>query len=264
MKKLCLLLLVVLIAILLIGCNTNSVHQEMEQNSNPVKTPIPEKAIVSKTDYEQIDQIVGIEVNDMVETEKTQYEQDSNVKVEKEQVDVDISNQAIIEAQKENVITDTQYMNKQLISTGSTSFNPNNKQRSNNIRLAAEHINGLVLYPGEEFSFNRVVGKRTAERGFLPADIFVGQSTAKGYGGGVCQTSSTVCIAVRGTDMKILEQNPHSQRVTYTTIENEAMINYGTSDFRFVNTYDFPVVLELSFEGTDERETIRCEIFALK
>ena len=98
----------------------------------------------------------------------------------------------------------------------------------------------------------------------MPADIFVGQSVAKGYGGGVCQTSSTVCIAVRKTNLKILEQNPHSQRVTYTTIDNESIINYGTSDFRFVNTYDSPISIEILFENNGDRETIKCNIYIAK
>jgi len=157
-----------------------------------------------------------------------------------------------------------EHSNKELISSGTTKFNPNQIERSNNIRLSASYINGLILKSGEEFSFNDVVGERTKERGFLPADIILGDTVSKGYGGGVCQTSSTLCIAVKQTSMKIIEQNPHSQRVSYTTIENEAMINYGTSDFKFVNTYDFPITIEMSFEKTDDSEIIKCDIYGIK
>lgn len=160
-----------------------------------------------------------------------------------------------------NVTTDiNQYKERKLIASSSTTFNPNQVNRSSNIRLSAKYI----IKPNEEFSFNKVVGKRTAEKGFLSADVFSGNSVVKGIGGGICQTSTTICMAVKQTDMKIVEQNPHSQRVTYASIEDEAMINYGTSDFRFVNMYDFSVMIEISFEKVTDREIIKCDIFELQ
>lgn len=152
---------------------------------------------------------------------------------------------------------------KELIANSSTVFNPNKINRSTNIKLAASYIDGLILYPNEEFSFNEIVGKRTAERGFLPADVFVGNKVVQDYGGGICQLSSTICIAVKQTSMIIVEQNPHGQRVSYTTIENEAMINYGTSDFRFINSYDFPVMIEILFNIFEDGESIECNIYKL-
>ena len=122
---------------------------------------------------------------------------------------LDTNTDTIIEEQEEEEKEEIDEINletmtKILIASGETNFNPNQKERSNNIRLAASYIDGLILRPGDEFSFNNVVGKRTKERGFLLADIFVGQSTAKGYGGGVCQTSSTVCTTVRKTEMVLV------------------------------------------------------------
>lgn len=77
-----------------------------------------------------------------------------------------------------------------------TYFNSFNKERSHNISLATEAINNHVVFPGETFSFNKVVGKRTAERGYLSAPVIVKGELAEGIGGGICQVSSTLFNAV--------------------------------------------------------------------
>lgn len=154
-----------------------------------------------------------------------------------------------------------------LISTASTTFDPSQYERTVNIKLAANFINGLVLEQNEEFSFNNIVGQRTTERGFLPADIYINTGkeviTEKSPGGGICQVSSTLCMAVMQTSMQIVERNIHSKAVEYATLEQEAMINWGTSDFRFVNSYPFPIKIEFLFINNQTSENIVCNIFSL-
>lgn len=151
-----------------------------------------------------------------------------------------------------------------LIATATTTFDSSEIGRTTNIRLSAEAINGTVLNAGDKFSFNEIVGERTEEKGYLPADIFVNTGreilTISGIGGGICQVSSTICMAVQNTNLKILERNTHSKEVSYCRKNQEAMINWGTSDFVFLNTYDFNIKLELVFkvEGS-----ITCNIYSV-
>lgn len=180
-------------------------------------------------------------------------------------------NQFVSEEEKMEVVVEQEHkkeLKEELISTAYTTFDPTNTNRKNNIELSGNIISGLVLNPNEEFSFNNIVGERTSDKGFLPAGVFVnsgnGIVTVNSNGGGICQTSSTICMAVHGTSMKIIEQNEHSKRVSYTTRDMEAMINWGTSDFRFINTYDFPVRIEIVFELEASYEIIKCNIYSQK
>ena len=96
-----------------------------------------------------------------------------------------------------------------------TYFNSRNKERSHNIFLAAEAINNQVVFPGETFSFNQIVGKRTKEKGYLSAPIIVRGELAEGIGGGICQVSSTLFNAVDRSGLHILQRYSHSKRVPY-------------------------------------------------
>lgn len=271
MKKLLIILTVVLVVTFLGACSNISMEGEIfEENvilaeEKDAKVEIKQEVVDIETESTVTDE-KKVEKNEEISLDDDEKENtDYHTYIEEEMVvdeKVEV-NDEIVETEDIEVTTDL-ISDKKLIATGSTTFNPNQINRSSNIRLAASHISGLILNPGEEFSFNKVVGKRTAERGFLAADVFSGNSVVQGIGGGICQTSTTLCIAVKQSSMKILEQNPHSQRVTYASYEDEAMISYGTSDFRFVNTYEFPVMIEISFEKISDREMIKCDIFGLE
>ena len=75
--------------------------------------------------------------------------------------------------------------------------------------------------------------------------------------------SSTICGSVKETSMEILERNLHSKRVAYTTVDKEAMISWGVSDFRFKNTYEYPIMLEIFFEVDGDKERVYCNIYSL-
>lgn len=179
----------------------------------------------------------------------------------------DYTKQAIERIKEEETKKEEMWREEHLIATASTVFNPNEVERTNNIKLASKYINELVLNPNETFSFNEIVGERTLERGFLPADTYVVLNgeviTTQSPGGGICQVSTTICMAVNQTQMDIIERNLHSKAVNYATRENEAMINWGTSDFRFVNSYEFPVKLEILFVQVEGGEQITCNIFSI-
>jgi len=117
----------------------------------------------------------------------------------------------------------------------STYFNPQDQQRTNNVRLAAMALNNRLISPGEVFSFNEVVGERTAATGYSPAIVFVNQSMVKEIGGGICQDSSTLYQAVLQANLAIEEKHTHSLPVSYVIRGQDATVSYGVLDFRFRN-----------------------------
>jgi len=150
------------------------------------------------------------------------------------------------------------------LSTSETRELSGNSNRLSNIRLAAEKINGIVLNPGDEFSFNTTVGRRTREAGFLPANVIVNGIFEQGIGGGICQVSSTLHDAVLHTTLNVVERSPHGLRISYmpkdtfsseennplgNRFANDAMVNWGTNDYRFSNNTDFPLRIEATVSG---------------
>ncbi|TXK72775.1 VanW family protein [Paenibacillus sp. N3.4] len=124
-----------------------------------------------------------------------------------------------------------------------TYFNSNNKFRFINIKLAAQAINNYVVQPGETFSFNRVVGVRTRERGYMPAKVIVRGEFSEGIGGGICQISSTLFNAADRAGLQIVERYSHSRSVPYVPSGRDATVNWGGPDFSFKNNYNQPVLI---------------------
>lgn len=123
-----------------------------------------------------------------------------------------------------------------LLSTYTTQYNPNQKERTHNIMLAAKAIDGRLLKPGEEFSFNQTVGPRTVESGYQTAIVIEGDQFVPGLGGGICQVSSTLYNAVRlGSSLSITERSHHSLPVTYVPPGQDATVAYPFLDFKFRN-----------------------------
>lgn len=117
----------------------------------------------------------------------------------------------------------------------------NSANRTNNVKLACQKINGKVLYPNQTFSFNQTVGKRTKEAGFLEAPVFAGKKVVPGIGGGVCQVSSTLYNAVLACNLKVVERHPHSMKVAYVPDKRDATVSFGIQDFKFRNTLNRPI-----------------------
>ncbi len=131
----------------------------------------------------------------------------------------------------------------------SSSYASSSSDRAYNIKLACEKINGYVLAPGEEFSYNNVVGPRTTERGFRVANVYVGNTVQPGVGGGICQVSSTMYNAVVFADLEITERRNHTLPVDYVPMGRDATVSYGTTDFKFKNTTSMPVEIKAIAEG---------------
>lgn len=142
----------------------------------------------------------------------------------------------------------------------SSKFSTANANRTHNIKLAAQKIDGMILNPGEEFSYNGVVGSRTAEAGFKEAGVFTAQGSDTGIGGGVCQVSSTLYVAAVYADMEIVERRNHSFTVGYVPDGWDATVYFGSIDFRFRNNQPYPVRLHAWVEGG----TLNCAITGTK
>ena len=123
------------------------------------------------------------------------------------------------------------------------------ENRVKNIALAAQIFNGTVLLPGEEFSYNGVVGSRQASRGFLPAPAYVSGQTVQEIGGGVCQGSSTIYLAALRANLEIVERYPHGYITRYVPDGMDATVDYGVTDFRFRNDTPFPIKIVGSVSG---------------
>ena len=121
---------------------------------------------------------------------------------------------------------------------------PGTANRLNNIIVAAETVNGCVLQPGEEFSFNGVVGRRTEQRGFKSAPAYSGGQIVQAIGGGVCQVSSTIYSAIMDSSLRVTERHPHGMPVAYLPKGRDATVSWGTLDFKFVNNTQFPLRID--------------------
>lgn len=142
------------------------------------------------------------------------------------------------------------------VSTFSTNYDPGYTSRVNNLKLAASKINGKILKPGEVFSFNEVVGKRTVEAGYTNAPIFVNGQVEDGTGGGICQISTTLYNAVLLANLKIVDRRNHNYTTSYIAAGRDATVVYGAIDFKFQNNRKYPIKIEASVSGGVARFTI--------
>lgn len=121
--------------------------------------------------------------------------------------------------------------------------------RRNNVRLAGEKCN-VILLPGEEFSYNKTVGKRTKENGFGEAGAYLNGETVQEVGGGVCQTSSTLYNAVVLSNLEVTERTNHTYISSYVPIGRDATVSWGGPDFKFKNNRDYPIKIEVSYANS--------------
>ena len=113
--------------------------------------------------------------------------------------------------------------------------------RKNNVALSAKACNGVILLPGEVFSYNNTTGSRSADKGYQAAPVYVGGASTDEVGGGICQTSSTIYYAVLHTTLEVVERRSHMYNTGYVPAGMDATVYYGSTDFRFKNNTNYPV-----------------------
>ncbi len=117
------------------------------------------------------------------------------------------------------------------------------EDRTYNLRLAAQRLDGTVLFPGETFDFNAVVGPRDEAHGYKVATVIANGELVDGIGGGTCQISGTLHGAAFFSGLDIVERYPHTRPSSYIKMGMDATVVYPTINFRFKNPFDFPVVI---------------------
>lgn len=147
-----------------------------------------------------------------------------------------------------------------LLAKFSTNYNARDTDRTTNLRLAAEKINGTVLMPGETFSYNTVVGERTIAAGYKEAAMYQNGEVVDGLGGGICQISTTLYNAVLYSNLEIVERRNHQFVPSYSKAGRDATVVYGSIDFKFKNTRNYPVKILCTVSGG----VAKCEIYGLK
>ena len=136
-----------------------------------------------------------------------------------------------------------------LLVTFSTKYNGRDVNRTTNLRLAANKVNGTVLLPKQEFSYNKTLGERTIQAGYKEAAVFSNGQVVNGIGGGICQISSTLYDAVIMANLKVTTRRNHQFVTSYLPGGKDATVVWGSQDFKFVNTRKYPIRITATVQG---------------
>lgn len=138
---------------------------------------------------------------------------------------------------------------RDLLGNFSTKYDDRNENRANNLKLAASKIDGVILSPGEEFSYNTIVGKRSISAGYKEAKIYAGGKIIDGLGGGICQLSSTLYNAVVFANLNVTERHNHQFITSYVQPGRDATVAYGSKDLKFVNNRKYPIKIKVKVDS---------------
>ncbi|OPZ83309.1 MAG: Vancomycin B-type resistance protein VanW [Firmicutes bacterium ADurb.Bin419] len=159
-----------------------------------------------------------------------------------------------IELMVDNIFPRIQYHQisviDKVISSFSTSFNAQKTDRSYNIKLACERINNKLLLPGDEFSMDKMLGSRSISNGYRNAPVIIKGKYLEGVGGGVCQVTTTLYVAVLKSKFEVVERKPHSMPLGYADPGQDATISEGYIDFKFRNNKEYPVLISAQVSGS--------------
>ena len=225
-------------------------YEEIEINTKYVECPVididkiyaevkcePQNATYKKDPFEVIPHRNGIDF-DLEEARKALSE-------EKEEYVIDL---IITEPEiHTNEIGEEAFPD--LISSFSTKYDETNVPRSKNLKIAMSKLNGVVVMPGEVFSYNKTLGKRTAADGYQNANGFAAGKVVPMLAGGICQISSTLYDAVLYANLNIVERHNHMFQATYVEPGKDATVVYGSLDFKFENTRKYPIMIKTSCKG---------------
>ena len=143
---------------------------------------------------------------------------------------------------------------KDLLGSFTTSFSTSGSNRCKNVSSGANHINGTVLYPGEEFSAYETVSPFTEANGYAMAGSYLNGEVVDSMGGGICQVSTTLYNAVLRAELNVTERSPHSMTVHYVDLSEDAAIAGTYKDFKFVNSTEYPIYIE-GYTTSDKKIT---------
>lgn len=151
-------------------------------------------------------------------------------------------------------------MFRDVMGSYSSSYATSTAGRAANVELAASRINGCVLLPGEVFSYDGTIGRRTAANGYHEAGVYIGNKVEQGIGGGICQTSSTLYSAALYANLEIVQRTSHSLPVSYVPAGQDATIAEGYIDLKIKNNTEYPIKISAVWGG----RRLTCKILGVK
>jgi len=217
------------------GLTESEARKKIQEHAASVDAQ-PRDAVLGKSTWEvEQEEQPGRKVNvDSTLRSLMSAQEGDSVKLVVEDVPAQVTSQKL----NDNVLT---------ISNYSTPLLDTTESRVNNIQISADRINGVKLAPGDEFSFNGTIGRRTEEKGYEWAPIIVrtedGSKKGYGRGGGICQLASTLYNAAEKAGLEITERHMHSKDVGYVPEGKDATVSYGSVDLKFRNTRKYPVMI---------------------
>lgn len=128
--------------------------------------------------------------------------------------------------------------------------------RNTNLKLACEALDGTILYPGDVFSYNAALGERTPEKGYKPADSYLGDETVQTYGGGICQPSSCLYYSALLADLEIVQRTNHGFISSYMPYGMDATVDWKGPDFKFSNNTNYPIRIDAKADGGNVTVTL--------
>ena len=135
--------------------------------------------------------------------------------------------------------------------------------RATNLRLACEALDGLILYPGDQISYNETLGERTPEKGYQKAAAYSGSETVQSYGGGICQPSSALYYCALMADLEIVQRHCHTFVSSYVPFGMDATVDWSGPDLKLRNNTNYPIRIDakadggtvtITLVGTDEKD----------
>lgn len=235
----------------------NPVYLEAEVTYDEAKLDAFIDEICTAIDVDAVDAVVVTDVDQPVVISESQ----TGLRVNREQlreqlvtlIETGESDTAIpVETLFPTVSSDE--LSYQVISEVQTDTTFRNSASTHNVRLALSAFNGMIVQPGETCDFNEIVGPRTKERGFKKATEYAGDTSTEGYGGGVCQASTTLYQALVKAGVTVLERNQHTMTVSYAEPSTDAAVSYGNKNLIFRNDTGYPIYIYTSV--TDEWATV--------
>lgn len=145
---------------------------------------------------------------------------------------------------------------RDVLGTATTTLLGSSSNRINNVKLACAALNNKILYPGEQFSYNAALGKRTQERGYKYAGAYSGGEVVQEVGGGICQVSSSLYYTSLLSNLEINDRTCHHFSVAYLPPGMDATVSWGKPDFKFTNNRNFPIKIEATVNEEEKNMTI--------
>lgn len=223
----------------------------LEENCSPYNQNVVEYGITTE-DGEPV--VVGGRAGVTLDVEKSKVTVADFLTKEWAGGDGDVELDVVIEmpqTKKEDLekITD-------VLGAGSTTYGNSSSNRKKNIENGTSKVHGTILYPGESFSMLDACVPFTAANGYEPAGSYESGTVVDTYGGGICQVSTTLYLAVMRSELQIDRRSNHSMLVSYVKPSMDAAIAEGLKDFVFTNNTDAPIYIEGTTDGWEVAFTI--------